>query len=1098
MTDGICSIPGNPDIAGIGVRASVYAQACLAISVSAFSLLRNEQRKEELVDPTSSGLLARFLARMEPYRLFSRAALGKPIPDSITSSHIRIVNTFERGIFMVGFAAIISAIIESRTSNGLTPYHSLIILNIGFINSWAGSELVFWSQFLAQSEGTRRSAFWSWYSLHSILFGAFGFYFWARKSAPVNSYITDPNTGHLCQPLTYLWVFGPVSVTNPTLKAISLTFYALAFIPGIALILYTLFLYAIVFAIMPLIFFLVLLNPVQVLFNSLLSLLIRILLSVAAKDVAELVRGYRSRYHSRFLLRIRPLNRNPRNPTIYKTENLLVAIFRIIFRGSPVIYTIVSTEYTVQINSANVTARENDWTYGQTLALLTALVAIALQLKEWLTLLKEERRENWRRKTLRFRKPPGDIEMGKVDLASLPLTTNGRTSTNIPGYYGEGSVEIAPLAGPNEGGVRRLLAISSAKLISQPFEGINTLYDIIPFAARTHGERKAMGWRNIVGTHEEEEVKKNVGGEEVTEKKKWKYFELSDYQYINYIELENAVSEVARGLVKLGVSTDHVFNISSCASDLHGLEKSLQEPKCIGIFTSAELLPTLHDVLEQTRTVKYIIYDGKPSDTLTLDLHNVREDIEVYSIDGLRIIGKSESSKKLASRCPKPNTTVCIMYTCGSTGAPKGVVISHGNLIASMGAVYVLLGHHLTHDDSYFTHIPPANMIAYIFETIMLFVSVPIGYSLDHTLPTNASLHKCKEDFASFRPSIIYDVPPAWESIRKGILSKVQGSRAVKKAMFNGAMTLKENNVPVLAQIANTLVLSRFRAATGGRLRIALSCGAALSQETQMFLDKALVLVLQGYGMMETCGMCIYQPPEYVSQGKYGNVGLLIPSTEIKLLDVKEAGYTRKNNPPQGEVWIRGNSLAQDYFKQPDPSNDESEFIKDEDGKVSWLRTGDVGQWNSNGTLTIIDHVKNLIKLSCGRYVALGKLESTYRSCNLVSELCVHAFPGAKQPIAIIFPHKQHLRHTLASGNTGVNFSKELAELCKDPMVSALVLKECDAVGKKNGLEPHGTLSTVILTKELEDGLLTPINTVQRKNIVNRFKEEVNKAYKDQ
>jgi long-chain acyl-CoA synthetase len=135
------------------------------------------------------------------------------------------------------------------------------------------------------------------------------------------------------------------------------------------------------------------------------------------------------------------------------------------------------------------------------------------------------------------------------------------THTNKPGYFGKGSVEIAEAAGPDEGPIRRL-AISANKLITQPFEGIDTIYDIIQHAAKTHGTRNAFGWRDIVATHEEEkEVKKMVDGKEVTEKKKWKYFELSDYKYINFIELKDAISEIARGLVEIGVTSDHIFNL---------------------------------------------------------------------------------------------------------------------------------------------------------------------------------------------------------------------------------------------------------------------------------------------------------------------------------------------------------------------------------------------------------------------------------------------------------------------------------------------------------------------------------------------------------
>lgn len=130
-----------------------------------------------------------------------------------------------------------------------------------------------------------------------------------------------------------------------------------------------------------------------------------------------------------------------------------------------------------------------------------------------------------------------------------------------PGYFGKGSVEIGPSPNPGESPIRRI-AISSDKLVTQPFEGIETVYDVLEYSKRTHGTRNALGWRDVVDIHEEEkEVKKVVDGKEVTEKKKWKYFELSDYKYMNFIELNEAISEIARGLVEIGVAADDVFNI---------------------------------------------------------------------------------------------------------------------------------------------------------------------------------------------------------------------------------------------------------------------------------------------------------------------------------------------------------------------------------------------------------------------------------------------------------------------------------------------------------------------------------------------------------
>lgn len=276
-----------------------------------------------------------------------------------------------------------------------------------------------------------------------------------------------------------------------------------------------------------------------------------------------------------------------------------------------------------------------------------------------------------------------------------------------------------------------------------------------------------------------------------------------------------------------------------------GLTHSLNEPNCVGLFTNAELLPTLHRVLANTPAVKYVIFDGEPTQALVDDLHGVRETIQVYSLDKLREIGRDKPVQPLEDRRPKPETVACIMYTSGSTGKPKGVIITHANLVSSVAAVKILLGHHLTYEDSFLAYLPLAHVLEYIVELIMLFVGMPTGYGRVKTL-TDASVRNCKGDISEFRPSIMIGVPAVWETIRKGILAKVHAGGSLKKSVFNGAMAAKKKNIPVLAQLADSVVLTGVRAATGGRLRIALSGGAAISRETQEFLTNALVTVLQG------------------------------------------------------------------------------------------------------------------------------------------------------------------------------------------------------------------------------------------------------------
>ena len=129
--------------------------------------------------------------------------------------------------------------------------------------------------------------------------------------------------------------------------------------------------------------------------------------------------------------------------------------------------------------------------------------------------------------------------------------------------FGPGSVEVGEeniVGGPRT----RRLAFASKELVTRPFEGIDTVHDVLDYAARTHGTKNALGWRDVIDIHEEEkEVKKTIGGKEVTETKKWKFFQLSDYKYLTFVEVKDAVSEVARGLIELGITSDEIVNVYS-------------------------------------------------------------------------------------------------------------------------------------------------------------------------------------------------------------------------------------------------------------------------------------------------------------------------------------------------------------------------------------------------------------------------------------------------------------------------------------------------------------------------------------------------------
>lgn len=275
-----------------------------------------------------------------------------------------------------------------------------------------------------------------------------------------------------------------------------------------------------------------------------------------------------------------------------------------------------------------------------------------------------------------------------------------------------------------------------------------------------------------------------------------------------------------------------------------GLTHSLNEPEVAAVFTNGDLLDIFSRVLANAPTIRLVIYDGEANPAVLEKIKSTREDIKVLTLDDLRAAGK-KSETKIEDRAPKAEDVALIMYTSGTTGNPKGVLIKHSNLIASLGGIDLLLGHHFRQDDTMLHYLPLAHVLEYIVELAFLFFGITAGYGRVKTL-TDASVRNCKGDLVAFRPSLLIGVPAVWETIRKGIVGQVNKSGTLRKSVFNASMSIKKAGVPGLSPLVDAVVLKAVKEKTGGRLRITMSGGAALSVETQQFLTTALVDVLQG------------------------------------------------------------------------------------------------------------------------------------------------------------------------------------------------------------------------------------------------------------
>lgn len=686
-------------------------------------------------------------------------------------------------------------------------------------------------------------------------------------------------------------------------------------------------------------------------------------------------------------------------------------------------------------------------------------------------------------------------------------------------------------AKPGETAPRRKTSQKDAALMKPVDISATTLPEYIEECVAKHSNRNCMGWRELIEVHTEKKtITKIVDGEEQQVLKDWTFYEYSPYKYSTFTETLDTVKTYSKGLAEIGLKPNQTDKLHIYASTSHkwmktflaaafqnisivtaydtlgelGLIHSLTSTESNAIFTENTLLASLIKPLQKAPHIRYIIHaddidsadkrEGGKAYKRAADakqkIAEVRPDIKFYSYNDVLKLGKD--SKHAISGKPKPSDYACIMYTSGSTGDPKGVVITHANILAAIGGISTNAGKDLVKPtDRIIAFLPLAHIFEMAFELIAFWWGGCLGYANVKTL-TDASCKNCNSDLSEFKPTIMVGVASVWESVRKGILAKVlQLPYLVQKvfwASFKLKLAMSLYHIP--GSSAFDIVFKKVKAATGGQLRFVLNGGSPISRDTQEFITTLICPMLIGYGLTETCANATIVEHRYFEQGV---AGTLVGSVTCKLVDVADAGYYAKNN--QGEIWLSGGAITSQYYKNEKETKD----AYTEDG---WFKTGDIGEWAPNGALKIIDRKKNLVKTANGEYIALEKLESTYRSNSLVLNICVYADENKVKPIAMILPNEQHFRHMLIDKGVATADqlkSKELSDFYHDKKVVKMFLDSLLATGKSQGLKGIELLQNVVLIDDEwtpQNGFVTSAQKLQRKKILAAYKNEVDKAYK--
>lgn len=478
----------------------------------------------------------------------------------------------------------------------------------------------------------------------------------------------------------------------------------------------------------------------------------------------------------------------------------------------------------------------------------------------------------------------------------------------------------------------------------------------------------------------------------------------------------------------------------------------LQHSEVKVIFVISTRLELLLSVLSGSSVTDLVVIDNEEHPFNELNAPNV-DNVRIHKFADI-----VKCTDRFSKRPPTPDTPACIMYTSGTTGHPKGCMITHSNFLSTASCFYTSV-FTLGASDSMLSYLP----LAHVYEAVIHIVALKIITGCIYFY--SGSIPRLIEEIKLVKPTVFIGVARVFERISDGIQAKIAQKPLLVRGLFNTAFAIKSflserfriQHVPILDAAFGSI-----RAAVGGEVRIMISGGAALSPETQNFLRIACnVSFLQGYGLTEsTAGTCVQKTTDTAN----GNVGVLLQCTEAKLKSLPDQGYLASEWA--GELLVRGPSIFKGYFK--DEEGTQRVFDN------GWFKTGDVFRLLPTGQFTVVSRCKDLVKLSQGEYVSLAKLEAVYSSCKYVSQIYIHAGMLSRFLVAIVVLDKEHPGYD--------NVSKE--EILR-------LLDEKATEAKLNGFE---RIKDVYLTTDQfspQNGLMTPSLKLCYFKIAKHYEKEI-------
>jgi long-chain acyl-CoA synthetase len=559
------------------------------------------------------------------------------------------------------------------------------------------------------------------------------------------------------------------------------------------------------------------------------------------------------------------------------------------------------------------------------------------------------------------------------------------------------------------------------------------------------------------------------------------WVKLSTNQYLDQ------ANKISRGLLRLGIKpNDKIAVISSNNRN----EWNIMD---IGILQiGAQNVPVYPTISEQE--YEYVINHSESiycfvSDKEVLDKVNaIKENThlkEVYSFDEIEAcknwkevldLGEDLSNQDEVQQRMDAVTTkdlATLIYTSGTTGKPKGVMLSHENIVSNV----IGSAPRVPFDFGTYTALSFLP-VCHVFERMILYLYQYYAVSIYFA----ESIDMLSENLKEVKPNVITAVPRLLEKVYDKIIAKGSSAGGIKTALFNWALSLGHQYEPYGANgswyefklgIARKIVFSKWKEGLGGNIELIVSGSAALQPRLARVFAAAGIPVMEGYGLTETSPV-IAVNDERDHNFKIGTVGKPIKNCEVKIAE-------------DGEILAKGPSVMMGYYKD----EEKTKLVLTED---HYFHTGDIGEIDADGFLKITDRKKEMFKTSGGKYVAPQLLENTMKQSQFIEQIMVVG-EGEKMPAALIQPNFDFVREWASRKNIDLGDKSE-KEIANNQLVIDRIQQDIDFYNKNFGHWEQ--VKTFKLTPEVwtvEDGHLTPTMKVKRKNVKEKYSDLYNLIY---